>query len=164
MDVVQGWERFTTLSLFMYTYVCKHVKYVKTHRVESKHPPISTRLVTWDDTPIACFADACQIVLLVKLPTTKFLWRSWIHLLYTQDNLRCIDCDRRSSDCLSRTPNTASATFQTLHDVGLCTYCTFCNATWAASACKGWYPHSPGTCSSAAGARRTRLRGLPECD
>jgi len=107
---------------FVYVYNCKHVKYKKTHRVDSKHPPNDTRLVTWDDTPVACFANAYQPVLLV--------WRSSIHLRYTQDNLRCIDCDRIPSDRLSRTPNTASATFHTLDDVGLCSYDTFGIANW----------------------------------
>ena len=41
-----------------------YVKYKKTRRVDSKHPPIDTRLVTWDDTPMTCFANACQPVLL----------------------------------------------------------------------------------------------------
>ena len=84
MDVVQGSERFTTLSLFMYTYVFKHVKYVKIHRVESKHPPISTRLVMWDAAPIARFAVPLRLLVPAKADTAAVLARAPLPLVLAE--------------------------------------------------------------------------------
>jgi len=53
-----------------------YVKYKKTRRVDSKHPPIDTRLVTWDDTPMTCFANASQPVLLMCGFETSANWHA----------------------------------------------------------------------------------------